>query len=247
VVTVVDEVQTRQYIKTLEGFVGNGLKLLTSARRWPWKRHDVPRLLLETAHNLVVLGINLYAVGELAQGRSSFVRATTLAIERLRRVDRIYLGYQDTQIVAASVIAEGWPNAQILAELGLSASGASHQSAHVVGANAGTRALMEWVTSKSADLVQTEREVARSAGMTQFALWADAAWCGTRSDVVGLQGAIDALADFASKEVRSGDFKYSEDRLSYLPGLLVLLLAERDALPVTPPTDPFWKVRHFRR
>jgi hypothetical protein len=246
-VAVVDEAQTREYIKTLEGFVRKGLQLLERARRWPWRRHDVPRLLHETAHNLIVLGINQYVIGEITQGRSSFVRATTLSIERLRNVEGIYLGYQDIQVVGASVIAAGWTEVETLANLGLSQSVGSHQSGPVVGSNAGARAVLKWVMRKSADVIQAEREVAGSGGMTQFKLLAEAAWCGTRSDVSGLQKAIESLTDFTKREVRSGDFRYSEDRLAYLPGVLVLLLAERDDLPVVPPADPFWDLRHFRR
>lgn len=237
---VVDESQTREYIKILTGFVENGARELAKARRWPWKRERVPGLLYEMAHNLVVRGINECLIGAENEARASFSRAIELATERFKTVERVFLGYHDVQVIAAAVVAGRWREAEAAAGLALAISGGTHSNEVVVGPNAGTRVLLAWL-NRATDVIRAERDAAHTRGLEQFGLWADIAWYASNNDVQGAQKALEELAVLVRKDVRTGDSRYSEDRHAYLPGQLLLLLASRDSLAVTAPNDPWWQ------
>lgn len=237
----VDERKTREYIQTLSGFVADTQRSLTSARRWPWKRSEIPGLLYEMAHNLVAVGVNWCVLGELDRARSSFTEALTAAQERFSAISNVQLGYHDVQTVAAAVVIGDEVRAAEVAALALDVSTRPHVDHNTAAINAACRAVFGWLLRRP-EVVRTGRDAASVGELAQFKLWADVAWYGSTRDPAALASAFGQLISFVRPEVRRGDFKYSEDRFSYLPGQLLMILASRDGVMIEVPDEAWWKV-----
>jgi hypothetical protein len=235
-----EDAATRAYIKTLGESIENAKRELAKARRWPWSRKHVPRLLRDIASTTLVMGVNYCVLKETAKTKEAFHSVGLVARELFEQSEAVYLGYDDVQLVGATISIDDWETAESLADSALRRPLGSHRAAHVNGPHMASRALLGWLRSRP-DVVEESSAIATEIDKGQFALWGALARCAIRKDVAEFNAQLKSLAKFVRTQVMRGDFKYSEDRFAYLPGQLILRLAQRDGLDVQLPPEPYWQ------
>ncbi|GEM_PF-5358961 len=230
--------KTRAHVEMLSQSVRDYEKRLSSAQRWPWKRAEVQKLQYELAQTLVVLGINQCVLEQASKAREAFVRAVSIAGERFAGSDRLYLGYHDVQVMAAGAVAGSWAATEAAAVNALRVSGGNRREDIV---NTGSRAILGWMCRDSV-VVKDVKQIADDGALRQFALWIEIATAAMNKDKSALESSFGALTEMVANEVKRGDFKYSEDRLAYLPGQLIVLLAQRDGMLLDVPEQEWWRL-----
>jgi hypothetical protein len=237
---LVDEAAVRRHIDTLMSGVRDREETLRKAQRWPWKRSQAPQVLYAIAQTKVIIGINWCTIGELDRAKAAFVDGVRSAAERFTQIPRVFLGYHDVQIVAAGVVAGDEPNASAAIRAALKVSQEINDKPAVQIVNVAARALFGW-TINDPSAVAAPSGGTHGSHFAQFYLWNDIAHAAIKRDAGRLREAFGSLVNLVAKEVRGGEFRYSEDRLSYLPGQLIVKLAERDGLPLKTPEQAWWK------
>jgi len=175
-----------------------------------------------------------------ARAKETFVEAARLAAERFEQIQQAFLGYHDIQVLAAGFVAGADDVTVPASRNALRASAQGHDKPAVRIANAAGRSLLGWAIG-DASIVAEQRSAKRSSHFEQFELWDDIARAAVGREVDGLKTAFESLVSVVAKEVRSGEFRHSEDRLQYLPGQLIVKLAARDGFSLSPPTQAWWK------
>ena len=210
---------------------------LRSAKRWPWRKREVARLRYELAHDRVRIGIEHCGRSDLTRARAEFLAAVELARERLEQAQRVFLGYHDVQVIAAGMLAGDGATVTAAMTEALRVSVDPHANPAVRIPNAAGRALFSWALGQDV-LADPKPEV--SMHFVQFTLWREIAVAATARDFETLRVKFDGLVRWVNEEVRSGEFRYSEDRLAYLPGQMIVKLAARDGMDLPRPSQPWW-------
>lgn len=237
--------QPDTYVDVLNRGLAHSEELLRSWMRWPWTRKKVPRLLREMAHEQVLLGIEHFMLGDRRTCTSSFEKALGHRAEAQRLRSLGVVTYHDAQILSAALCVGLVERAQALAailfdsfdpKVGIPKVPSSETEA-VLRGRRGTVALLGWMARKPRPPIETHASISDGAGppSEQFRLWGRCALAGVSGDQSALQAALDELAAFVHKQVAHGDFKYSEERHVYLPGMGILALARRDGLSLVAP------------
>ncbi len=216
--------------------------------RWPWTRKKVPRLLRDMAQRQVLLGIEHFILGDLPTCRASFEKALDhrAEAEGMRPVGPI--GYDDVQVLSAALCVGLAERAEAFAAVlfdsfdpkaGVPKVPTSETEATLCSRH-GDMALLGWMARKPCSLIEAHASISEGARppLDQFRLWGRCALAGASGDQAALQAALDELAGFVRKQVAHGDFKYSEERHVYLPGMGIIALARRDGLSVVAPDLP---------
>lgn len=231
---------TDTYVDVLNRGLARSDELLRSWMRWPWTRKKVPRLLREMAHEQVLLGIEHFMLGDRRTCASSFEKALDHRAEAQRLRSLGAVTYHDVQILSAALCVGLVERAEAFAAVVFDSfdpkAGApripTSETDAMLCSRHGSVALLGWMARKPRPSIEIHANISEGVGppFDQFRLWGRCALAGVSGDQVALQAALAGLAAFVRKQVAHGDFKYSEERHVYLPGMGIIALARRDGI-----------------
>lgn len=241
---------TLEYVTNIHTWIKDSLKLLNSAKRWPWGRKRIPKLLSELAHSHVLLGCNLVSVDDMHGAHNAFESAVSFLndLQEVRPI--IYPGYSELQALAAGVFARKYDLSRNLAaavinsmvpEPPLKYATESDKEAYEKARHSLTTVLA-WLAEKppAEILACAERAEGAKRPIVHWLLWGRCAAAAVSNDRDGFRSAFERLVVAVRKLIHHGEFATTEDRQLYLPGMLLAWLAGRDKMQVSVPNEAGW-------
>ena len=218
--------------------------------RLPWKKQERFRVIWEACLREIEIGSLQHAVGKTDEGRETFRRAITTysALEGQQRTR--HPGYRHLQLLSAGLVAGQLSSVEELArdlfanfaELGESTTLSPSDYRKELAIEHGSAALIGWFGNAPVEAIQAHVERCPSSEHTpeQFSILAAVANAGALGNRDALQRRLTELSAFVEAEIVHGDFRDSEDRYVYLPGMGIAIAARQRGLALELPRNPRW-------